>query len=358
MSGCFPNTAPLPPTNRIHTVTLTVLCCAIAVVVLGQGDGGGPGLANDKPSRPVRPKGYQAKVTLRVVDEEGRGVTNVLVDCEFPSWSIWKGSTDTNGIFVIEGDSGVFETFWRVRQPGYYVGHGKYKFTNAVNRTWHPWNPVVTQVMRRIEKPIAMYAKKVELKLPLKRTDLGFDLWKGDWVSPYGKGDRADFVFAFSNSASSFGEYEGQIRLTFTAPLDGLAENKELFPGSDLRLPRYAPQSGYQTNWFATYGWNQKRGGYGERDICGGISPKNRSYFVRVRSIQDENGRLKEAYYAKIAGQFQIIGAGGMGSDGQAGGWLKFCYYLNPTANDRNMEFDPEHNLFQDLTGLEEVWEP
>ena len=34
---------------------------------------------------------------------------------------------------------------------------------------------------------------------------------------------------------------------------------------------------------------------------------------------------------------------------------LRFTYYLNPTPNDRNMEFDPKRNLFQNLKSTEQV---
>ena len=36
---------------------------------------------------------------------------------------------------------------------------------------------------------------------------------------------------------------------------------------------------------------------------------------------------------------------------------LHLLYYLNPTPNDRNMEFDPKRNL-ADVTPFEEVYEP
>lgn len=37
---------------------------------------------------------------------------------------------------------------------------------------------------------------------------------------------------------------------------------------------------------------------------------------------------------------------------------MNFTYCLNPTPNDRNVEFDPKHNLFTDLKPLEQVLEP
>jgi hypothetical protein len=44
--------------------------------------------------------------------------------------------------------------------------------------------------------------------------------------------------------------------------------------------------------------------------------------------VLDENGNIKSALYGKIYGGFE-----------------NFQYYLNPTPNDRNVEFDPDHNL-------------
>lgn len=35
-----------------------------------------------------------------------------------------------------------------------------------------------------------------------------------------------------------------------------------------------------------------------------------------------------------------------------------FTYYLNPTPNDRNLEFDPKRNLLQGLKATERVESP
>ena len=47
-----------------------------------------------------------------------------------------------------------------------------------------------------------------------------------------------------------------------------------------------------------------------------------------VSTVLDANGNVKSALYGKIYGDF-----------------MKFTYYLNPTPNSRNMEFDPKNNL-------------
>jgi hypothetical protein len=37
---------------------------------------------------------------------------------------------------------------------------------------------------------------------------------------------------------------------------------------------------------------------------------------------------------------------------------MRFKYYLNPTPNDRNIEFDPKQNLLKKLNEFEGVSEP
>jgi hypothetical protein len=60
-----------------------------------------------------------------------------------------------------------------------------------------------------------------------------------------------------------------------------------------------------------------------------------------VRTVLDEMGNIKSAHYGKIYGDF-----------------MQFKYYLNPTPNDRNIEFDPKRNLLKNLKAMEQVREP
>ena len=50
----------------------------------------------------------------------------------------------------------------------------------------------------------------------------------------------------------------------------------------------------------------------------------------------DKDGKIISANYTKVVGDFSFRGTGG----------VTFTYYFNPTANDRNLEFDPTKNLF------------
>jgi hypothetical protein len=67
-----------------------------------------------------------------------------------------------------------------------------------------------------------------------------------------------------------------------------------------------------------------------------------------VRTVVDEKGEIKSAYYGKIIGDIQFWGNRRM----------RFAYCLNPTPLDRNMEFDPKRNLFGDLPSSERVRTP
>ncbi len=74
---------------------------------------------------------------------------------------------------------------------------------------------------------------------------------------------------------------------------------------------------------------------------------------MRTRQKLDEGGELREALYGKFHGAITVRGIARPELP-----TLTFIYYLNPTPNDRNMEFDPKRNLFTDLKVGEQVQEP
>ena len=67
----------------------------------------------------------------------------------------------------------------------------------------------------------------------------------------------------------------------------------------------------------------------------------NLNYYFRVRTKVDDGGNIVSAYYGKIYGDF-----------------MQFSYYLNPTPNSRNVEFDPKRNLMTHLKFDEGVSAP
>ena len=106
-------------------------------------------------------------------------------------------------------------------------------------------------------------------------------------------------------------------------------------------MPATASENGYVANLVKRVAQEQ------DKPASSSIE-EDANYFFRVRTKKDEAGRIISAVYGKIYGDFS----------GFEYGKLTFMYYLNLTPNDRNVEFDPTKNLFENLSSLEEVRVP
>ena len=179
-------------------------------------------------------------------------------------------------------------------------------------------------MLKKIGKPIAMYAKHVlQLKFPEFNKAIGFDLMIGDWVGPYGKGGSADLMLTQHHTNPQSGY---PITMSFPNIGDGIQEFtlQESDKSSGLRSGHEAPLEGYQATVAQT-----------------AITNPNRNFYFRVRTKLDENGKVVSARYGKIYGDL-----------------AQFSYYFNSTPNDRNVEFDPKQNLIQGLQSFEQVTAP
>lgn len=113
--------------------------------------------------------------------------------------------------------------------------------------------------------------------------------------------------------------------------------------GSKFRLARNAPETGY----VQMLSKQITRGGGVFFD---NMSDDN-NYFFRIRSEVDENGKLTRAMYGKIKGEIKVEPRSG------TLGMVLFFYYLNPDYT-RNLEFDPNRNLFDNLKDSEKIGFP
>ncbi len=201
------------------------------------------------------------------------------------------------------------------------------------------WNLTPTWVLKRIRQPIAMYAKSVNLGLPVIGDAVGYDMTVGDWVAPYGSGKDSHILFTGNLDKRSERDFDYELTVSFPNPGDGIQEfsvPQTRFPnhGSALRSAHAAPPDGYQPMWV------QRRTRSPGKPEQNNIDP-NRNYYFRVNTVLDENGNVKSALYGKIYGDF-----------------MQFRYYLNPTPNDRNVEFNPKRNLLKEVKPTEQVSEP
>jgi hypothetical protein len=281
------------------------------------------------------------RVTVKVVDEQNAPVTNATVKIAWhiappPDENITMtnvtGHTTDEGLFAVSQRSGSIEVLCGAEKGAYYPAGRAHEFHKFKENDPLKWNPTITVLLRKIGKPIPMYAKSLNTHVPALDKTVGFDLLAGDWVAPYGKGTQPDILFTGQLIKRDDGESDSTLTVGFPNSGDGIQAFtlSELEMTSSLRSPHEAPTDGYQPHWVQTD--NRKPGKPIESN-----RDSNRNYFLRVRTVLDENGHVKSALYGKIYGDF-----------------MQFRYYLNPTPNDRNVEFDPSRNLLKGL-GEEQV---
>jgi len=318
-----------------------------------------------------------AQMTFRVSDDFGNVVTGAPVTIstvarwvpgeEFghDEYDQETGVTDTNGLVVLKlpsktgnvrySVSGVFDgmTKMELGDAVYYMDKGgSVRFANQNAGQWHPWNPTVDIQLKKVVNPIPMLARsfvnsRPRLRVPEFGNAVGFDLIKGDWVTPMGKGEIADLHFKLvvvdlgQRKIDRGPLYDAAFSVTFTNDGDGLqgffSHPRE---GSAFRSPRFAPEIGYSNALVKTCYEHETENRHEKRE--------DQNYFIRLRTKKDESGAVIAALYGKIYGDITY----------SSKGVLRFVYYVNPTPNDRNMEFDPAQNLFTNLPSVEEVRYP
>lgn len=233
------------------------------------------------------------------------------------------------------GDVGIEAT-----KDGFYSTYTEYHFRTREKGKWQPWKAEVTLVLRKIENPVPMYARNAHVSpitVPELRKEIGFDLIEFDWVSPNGKGKHVDFIFKLNSTYKSEVDFDSKLELTFPNKFDGIKLVKEdRTVGSALKLPRMAPESGYQDKLIRSR--SRLPGKSGEDD-----QKEENNYIFRIRS-EEKNGKLVRAMYGKIHGDIYIHPPTSM----------YFKYYLNPDYT-RNLEFNPQHNLFGNIPRGERI---
>ena len=131
---------------------------------------------------------------------------NATVDHEF------EGETNGKGMYAATGRTNCGEAVFRLhKNQGFYdTPRVKVPFDRAGGKPvplfqwWKPDNQVVTVRLQRVEHPIPLFVKRVELRdyergiggFDGTNSVLRFDLMKGDWLPPYGKGEVADMTIS------------------------------------------------------------------------------------------------------------------------------------------------------------------
>jgi hypothetical protein len=285
-----------------------------------------------------------AKVGLRLLDESGNPLVDHPCGIGLHTYSKeWKllfvprdGKTDVKGEFWAEGralpNMGCGLGF---DLKGYYKSSRLVDFQGIEDGKLVPFGVAYDVVAKRVVNPRPMYAAAFwRILLPAATGTFGFDLQRADWTAPHGAGATADLIFSQDVKDGGVLGSTAALTISFSNPGDGLIPLYELEGAeSELKLPRTAPAEGYERARTLTAEWSPNQGF--KRPVRPALG-----YVYRVRTILDETGHVKHAWYGKINGEFNWE------PQREPNGTVKFSYYLNPDGTP-NLEFDRGQNLLR-----------
>jgi hypothetical protein len=300
--------------------------------------------------------GYEVK--MHVVDDTGAPVARVMTKIVFidhRSERVDVGFSSPDGWFSARGQ-GTNSVMLKASKEGHYSAR--------LEGLSQEKNHDIEVILPRILNPISLYAWHFNgsnaIAFPIQGEWVGFDFEVADWIAPYGKGKTADILLRFKNAFKGLtesrtslderikfqkgfyerrkeewtmekfritnGKWDGFMELSFPDAGAGVFEEKQFRPYSQMKLPHLAPEEGYMPTRSYV--------------VAGNISPRREDIglFLRTRVKRDGQGRIVSANYAKIIGDFRVSTPGS--------GGFSLHYYFNPVPNDRNLEFDPDKNLF------------
>jgi hypothetical protein len=303
------------------------------------------------------------RITAKVLTEDGQPLENADVHVAIENFNDFKdgsndirGKTDMAGKFSAEG-AGRPQATIIATQDGSYPSRKQYRNWDNIEETrktgkYIPWDPVIELTLKKIGKPIPMlvWLGDAIKTSPIPGKAAGFDLFEGDWVAPYGNGKISDLLInlSFQSQDDVDGAVRGEIR--FGNKDDGLIPIMELSATESLlKYPRVAPEDGYEIK-VVNPPYTIPISGV-EVEV-----PEPVGYLFRIRTQKDQaTGKILSAFYGKIVAKsgirhpsenpFQLHRYSFQKDGRKLEPGVRFSYYLNPTANDRNLEYDQRTNL-------------
>lgn len=323
------------------------------------------------------PISHTAKLTVLVIDDVTKEpIPDVDIRYQFfmdNGWKAWTESampnveirtTDENGVCKVKGSTNTGHVSINTMKipEGYYPTWGGFVSRSADTfGNWLPDDSVITMKLQRVEHPIPMFVKQV-WRMAGKTPHIGswdgkygeakYDLMKGDFLPPEGKGEYADLTFKLrvvntwggmlSVSAREVEMYEMELEIEFPNDGDGLRLVSKEDKGTGIKI-RSAETKGYARTTTRQFGNRIKsydNRGWIIHEPYDDID-KMRCYTFRIRTKYNEKGEIIDGYYGKIYGDFDFEASGKRGLSS-----MRFLYYLNPTPLDTNLEWDMKTNLY------------
>ncbi len=314
----------------------------------------------------------KAKVTFRVINQDGVPIVGEPVRVGFYPKDTVHEETDINGYFTAEGRTASDYLFAIGRlkvdepSPKYYATYFRKDVAHwkdyPKDGKWKPWNETIEVVVKEKINPIPMYANGIKFKTNIPVIDewVGYDFEYNDWVTPHGKGLVADIEISLSEENPTEEDEIETLKIRFPYPLAGAYVMKKDL-NCDFKSVYHAnPNATYQQEitWYKAYkmmddinphAWTEKERYFKvSRMVKYNLLSKDDYLIFRTRTKVDENGNLIEARYGKIYGPIEFR----LNLTDERPSYRKrvtlWNYYLNPTVNDTNLEYDSKRNLLSD----------
>lgn len=272
------------------------------------------------------------EVRLQVHDgvtQETLGHVNVTLRISHPPKEFF-GSRWSENKKLVEGKNNEFtfaypiiedvRTSLAIHKPGYY--YTSYPLPQKKGDALH-----VDISLKPKQKPIpliAIYWDGVEPTFPydVSASTKYYDCIKADWLPPDGEGTQKDLEFSLQRYRKGRKVF-AWFKIRFTNPNDGFEEI--VTPYAQDMFIREAPSTPQLLNQLDFI-----------EELHDGIPvkfPAAKQYAFRVRTQRTPSGELFSAYYGKFYDAFSF-------NFSQEAWKCGFEYYLNPTPNNRNLEYN------------------
>ena len=309
-----------------------------------------------------------AKFNVVVTDfETGMPMKGVRVLGSFQIGGYWDSAyntleethayTDKNGRCALSGVMN-FPTGARTgvaKLPGYYNTSAMPQFDGKAFRMLNRWLPddqTIYFALDKIKNPIPLFIRREHLRKNLNKfkdadswwpeeTAISYDFLKADWLPPHGNGEVADMTIMRHkrqvlgigcNPGGVSGEaFIDRMTVRFNGNENGIVDIvPHEHPGIKIRT---APDKDYI----------QEKEIWMKKDMSLVFSQKDTDescQCFRIRTKRNEKGEIVGSYYGKMYGGFRLLNSREYKTAG-----IEFTYYLNPTNNDKNLEWDQKTNL-------------
>ena len=277
--------------------------------------------------------GTPIKLKIKVVDELGNPVDKAYVGGYFDDSRKGDGAgkkfeliTNDNGACNVMGVVRLFVGV-RISKKGYYDSSYRAFILRKNNEVLR--NIIV--VLKKITKPIAMQARKVELIFPRLEEYYPFDCDVGDWVKPYGAG-ITPHIYIYH-----LGHFKDMFTGTSILKIKTVDKNTGLqragFDGFSKYQSIYLAPTNNYTNLIEFITQETKT------EVIKNTRLNGNQYLI----FKVQNSTNSTMYnYGKIYPEIRY------GKFRKSGKYeVHFMYYYNPTPDDRNLEFDPKQNLIK-----------